>query len=104
MIIFNPHIHNTPDFFPSNLSHNTSLTPFPSSHFWQSIYSNNLIETFNKQLKKYSKGKETFPSEPSIKRFLVSQFKPYNQTFSTRCPLGFDLARTELVSMFKRGK
>ncbi|MFP7289216.1 IS256 family transposase [Shouchella clausii] len=76
---------------------------FPQA-IWRSIYSTNLIESFNKQLKKYSKRKEQFPNEPSIERFLVSQFEPYNQKFSTRCHLGFDLARAELVSMFERRK
>lgn len=32
----------------------------------------NLIEVFNKQLKKYTKRKEQFPNEESLERFLVS--------------------------------
>ncbi|GAF18497.1 LOW QUALITY PROTEIN: mobile element protein [Bacillus sp. JCM 19046] len=72
---------------------------FPKA-IWRSIYSTNLIESFNKQLKKYSKRKEQFPNESSIDRFLVSQFEPYNQKFSTRCHLGFDQARAELLEMF----
>lgn len=73
---------------------------FPKS-IWRSIYSTNLIESFNKQIKKYSKRKEQFPNEESLERFLVSQFDIYNQKFSTRCHLGFDQARAELASMFK---
>lgn len=73
---------------------------FPKS-IWRSIYSTNLIESFNKQIKKYSKRKEQFPNEESLERFLVSQFEIYNQKFSTRCHLGFDQARAELVAMFK---
>jgi transposase-like protein len=46
---------------------------FPKS-IWRSIYSTNLIESFNKQIKKYSKRKEQFPNEESLERFLVSQF------------------------------
>ncbi|MEI5908351.1 IS256 family transposase [Bacillus spongiae] len=73
---------------------------FPNS-IWRSIYSTNLIESFNKQIKKYSKRKEQFPNEESIDRFLVSQFESYNQRFATRCHLGFDKARAELAAMFK---
>jgi transposase-like protein len=76
---------------------------FPKS-IWRSIYSTNLIESFNKQIKKYSKRKEQFPNEESLERFLVSQFDIYNQKFSTRCHLGFDQARAELVVMFKENE
>jgi len=73
---------------------------FPKS-IWRSIYSTNLIESFNKQIKKYSKRKEQFPNEDSLERFLVSQFEIYNQKFTTGCHLGFDQARAELAAMFK---
>ncbi|HBZ10780.1 MAG TPA: IS256 family transposase [Bacillus bacterium] len=71
---------------------------FPKS-IWRSIYSTNLIESFNKQIKKYSKRKEQFPNEESLERFLVSQFESYNQRFTTRCHRGFDQARSELAAM-----
>lgn len=74
---------------------------FPKS-IWRSIYSTNLIESFNKKVKKYSKRKEQFPNEDSLDRFLVSQFEIYNQNFSTRCHIGFDQARAELAEMFKQ--
>ncbi|CAM3933055.1 Mutator family transposase [Mesobacillus zeae] len=73
---------------------------FPKS-IWRSIYSTNLIESFNKKVKKYSKRKEQFPNEDSLDRFLVAQFEIYNQNFSTRCHIGFDQARAELAEMFK---
>lgn len=73
---------------------------YPSS-IWPSIYSTNLIESFNKQIKKYSKRKEQFPNEESLERFLVSQFDQYNQRFATRCHRGFDQARSELAAMFQ---
>ncbi|AUD13479.1 MULTISPECIES: IS256 family transposase [unclassified Planococcus (in: firmicutes)] len=73
---------------------------FPKS-IWRSIYSTNLIESFNKNVKKYSKRKERFPNEDSFDRFLVSQFEIYNQNFSTRCHIGFDQARAALAEMFK---
>ncbi|WP_175286622.1 transposase, partial [Bacillus thermotolerans] len=73
---------------------------FPKS-IWRSLYSTNLIESFNKQIKKYTKRKEQFPHEEALERFLVSQFEDYNQRFAVRCHIGFDQARAELAAMFK---
>ncbi len=72
---------------------------FPKS-IWRSIYSTNLIESFNKQIKKYTKRKEQFPNEEALEKFLVSQFEGYNQRFTTRCHIGFDQAHAELQEMF----
>ena len=72
---------------------------FPKS-IWRSIYSTNLIESFNKQIKKYTKRKEQFPHEEALEKFLVTQFENYNQRFTTRCHLRFDQARAELEAMF----
>ncbi|MBO2944459.1 IS256 family transposase [Paenibacillus sp. F411] len=72
---------------------------FPES-IWRSIYSTNLIESFNKQNKKYTKRKEQFPHEEALEKFLVAQFEGYNQRFATRCHTGFDQARAELQAMF----
>ncbi|WP_375378204.1 transposase, partial [Pediococcus pentosaceus] len=44
----------------------------------QSLYSTNLIENFNKHLKRTTHHKEQFPTEDSLDRFLVSQFNVYN--------------------------
>ncbi len=66
----------------------------------RSIYSTNLIESFNKQIKKYTKRKEQFPHEKALEKFLVAQFEDYNQRFATRCHIGFDQARAELQAMF----
>ena len=74
---------------------------FPQS-IRRSIYSTNLIESVNKQLKKYTKRKEQFPNEASLERFLVSQLNDYNTRFLARCHLGFDQARAELEAMFDR--
>ncbi|WP_050184062.1 IS256 family transposase [Domibacillus robiginosus] len=73
---------------------------FPKS-IRRSLYSTNLIESFNKQIKKYTKRKEQFPNEEALERFLISQFEDYNQRFSLRCHIGFDQARAELAAMFK---
>jgi len=51
--------------------HLLTFYSFPKS-IWRSIYSTNLIESFNKQIKKYTKRKEQFPNEESLERFLVS--------------------------------
>lgn len=74
---------------------------FPKA-IWRSIYSTNLIESFNKRIKRYSKRKEQFPNEASLDRFLVAQFEDYNQQFSTRCHIGFDQARAEIIEMFNQ--
>ncbi|WP_141603792.1 IS256 family transposase [Terrilactibacillus laevilacticus] len=73
---------------------------FPKD-IWRSIYSTNLIESFNKKIKKYTKRKEQFPNEASLERFLVSQFEDYNQCFATRCHIGFNKARAEIEKMFE---
>lgn len=72
---------------------------FPPS-IRRTIYSTNLIEGFNKQLKKYTKRKEQFPNEESLERFLVSQFKNYNQKFLCRVHKGFKEIHDTLESMF----
>ncbi|MEG2937869.1 MAG: IS256 family transposase [Vagococcus sp.] len=66
----------------------------------RTIYSTNLIEGFNKQLKKYTKRKEQFPNEESLERFLVSQFNEYNQKFLGRVHKGFKDIEDTLESMF----
>ncbi|NES34436.1 IS256 family transposase [Enterococcus faecium] len=72
---------------------------FPPS-IRRTIYSTNLIEGFNKQLKKYTKRKEQFPNEKSLERFLVSQFNNYNQKFLCRIHKGFKEIHDTLESMF----
>lgn len=66
----------------------------------RSIYSTNLIESFNKQIKKYSRRKEQFQNEESLERFLVSIFDTYNQKFLTRSHRGFQQVADTLASMF----
>jgi putative transposase len=85
------------------LSENPYIFTFYSflKSIWRSIYSTNLIESFNKQIKKYTKRKEQFPNEEALERFLISRFEEYNQRFATRCHIGFDQARAELAAMFK---
>ena len=54
-----------------------------------SIYTTNLIEGYNKQLKKNFKKKEQFPNEQSMEKYLVSQFEQYNLKHMNRVHKGF---------------
>ncbi|EOB2800431.1 transposase, partial [Enterococcus faecalis] len=66
----------------------------------QQNHSTNLIESFNKQIKRYSRRKEQFQNEESLERFLVSIFDTYNQKFLNRSHKGFQQVTDTLVSMF----
>jgi transposase-like protein len=65
-----------------------------------SIYTTNLIENFNKHLKRYTKRKEQFPNEDSLYRFVMSQAENYNLKFQQRIHKGFSLVTAELNEMF----
>ncbi|MDT6677596.1 IS256 family transposase, partial [Enterococcus faecium] len=65
-----------------------------------SIPSGSTIESFNKQIKKYSRRKEQFQNEESLERFLVSIFDTYNQKFLNRSHKGFQQVTDTLASMF----
>jgi transposase-like protein len=67
-----------------------------------SIYTTNLIEGFNKQLKRKSKRKEQFPNEESLEKFLVTIFSEYNSQFGSRIHKGFGLVEAELTSEFEK--
>jgi transposase-like protein len=54
-----------------------------------SIYSTNLIENFNKHLKRDLKAKIQFPSEESMEKYLVSRFDVYNDRFYEKVHRGF---------------
>ena len=56
-----------------------------------SIYTTNIIEGFNKQIKKKTKRKEQFPTEESLEKFLVNIFEDYNAKFLNRVHKGFGL-------------
>jgi transposase-like protein len=61
-----------------------------------SIYSTNLIENFNKRLKRDLKAKIQFPSEASMEKFLVSRFDVYHYRFSEKVHRGFGSILSEL--------
>lgn len=66
-----------------------------------SIYTTNLIEGFNKHLKRYTKRKEQFPNEDSLIRFIGTYAGDYNQRFQMRIHKGFRLVTAELNEMFE---
>lgn len=65
-----------------------------------SIYTTNLIEGFNKNLKRGTKRKEQFPNEDSLERYVCSFCSDYNSRFSTRIHKGFAQASAELNELF----
>ncbi|MDD2591919.1 MAG: hypothetical protein PHP11_06955 [Erysipelotrichaceae bacterium] len=55
----------------------------------------------NKQIKRYTKTKEQFLSDASLDRFVCDQLMTYNQRFSCRVHLGFNLVHSEIYEMFE---
>ena len=72
---------------------------FPES-IQRSIYTTNLIENFNKNLKRSIKAKEQFPNEDALDRYVCSYCIEYNQRCGQRMFRGFALAQAELLEMF----
>lgn len=72
---------------------------FPVS-IQRSIYTTNLIENLNKQLKRHTKKKEQFPNEESLDRFICSLFIQFNQNYQSRIHKGFQLSEYELSTHF----
>ncbi len=66
----------------------------------RSIYTTNLIENFNKNLKRGTKAKEQFPNEDALERYVCSYCMDYNRRFSLRIHKGFQTAQAELMEMF----
>lgn len=65
-----------------------------------SLYTTNLIEAFNKQLKRFTKRKEQFPNVNSLERFLVTYALDYNERFKNRIHKGFNKAQYEIEQRF----
>jgi len=84
------------------LKNNPSLFTFLSfpKEIRASIYTTNLIEGFNKHLKRYTKRKEQFPNEDSLIRFIGTYAGDYNQRYQMRIHKGFKLVTAELNEMF----
>lgn len=73
---------------------------FPQS-IRKSIYTSNLIENCNKDLKHHTKLKEQFPNEDSLERFVCSYYCDYNRKRGDNTHRGFLEAEPELVEMFQ---
>lgn len=73
---------------------------FPK-HIQRSIYTTNLIENFNKNLKRGTKRKEQFPNEDSLERYVCTFCTDYNKKFSDRIHRGFKESHSELLEMFE---
>lgn len=76
-----------------------TFTQFPKA-IRGTIYSTNIIESFNKQLKRKTKVKEQFPNEEALDRFLVTQMVAYNNKKAGRAHKGFKQCQDTLDSMF----
>lgn len=64
------------------------------------ISSTNLIESFNKKLKRQTKKREQIPNEESLERTLVSVIMDYNDKFDQCVHKGFNQVEDTLDSMF----
>ena len=73
---------------------------FPSE-IRSSIYTTNMIEGLNKQLKRDTKRKEQFPNEDSLDRFVCMKFLDFNQRFFDRIHKGFGLVTSLLNEYFR---
>ncbi|HHT89229.1 MAG TPA: IS256 family transposase [Clostridiales bacterium] len=66
----------------------------------KSIYTTNIIENFNRNLKRGTKSKEQFPNEDSLERYVCSYCIDYNQKFGSRAHKGFAIVQVEPNKMF----
>lgn len=66
----------------------------------RSIYTTNLVEGLNKQLKRQTKKKEQFPNEESLERFVCNYFLDYNARLGTRIHIGFGEVTMEINELF----
>ena len=67
---------------------------------WHSMYSTNLIESLNKEIKHQTKKKVLFPNEEALERYLVTLFEDYNFKQSQRIHKGFGQCSDTLESLF----
>lgn len=76
-----------------------SFFSFPAA-IRPSLYTNNLIESLNKRLKRVTKVKEQFPHEDSLDRTVCLSVLEYNEKSGRRTHRGFGSVRYELDQMF----
>ena len=72
----------------------------PKYQIWHSIYSTNLIESLNKEIKHQTKKKVLFPNEEALERYLVTLFEDYNFKQSQRIHKGGGQCYDTLESLF----
>lgn len=65
-----------------------------------SIYSTNMIESFNNVLKRKTKPKAEFPTEQSLDTFIGTQAMSYNERYFNRIHKGFGQVQDTLESYF----
>ena len=73
---------------------------FPES-IRPSLYTNNISENFNKQLKRKVKAKEQFPSEVALEKASYCYASEYNAKFGQRIHRGFKLAQFQIAQRFE---
>ena len=85
------------------LEYNESLFSFYNfpQTIRRSIYTTNLVEALNKQLKRQTKKKEQFPNEASLDRFVCDIFINFNQKLGSRIHIGFGAVTRELNTIFE---
>lgn len=67
----------------------------------KSLYTTNLVENMNKQLKRKTKRKEQFPTEDALDRCAYCHYSEENARFSTRAHRGFDQCRCAVEELFE---
>ena len=72
----------------SDVTNLFTFLQFPES-IQRSLYSTNIIENFNKHLKRYTNRKEQFPTEDSLDRFVYARASEYNSRHLERIHRGF---------------
>jgi transposase-like protein len=73
---------------------------FPDS-IRSSLYTTNMIENWNKEIKRQAKKKVQFSNESALDRFLCVLTLDYNRKFSTRTHKGFEMAKAEIEALFE---
>ena len=95
--------HNYPKLrtFFSGKTNLFNFYKFPRA-IWKTIYTTNLIESNNKNLKRKTKPKEQFPNEASLDRFVAIIYSRYNDKMSEQTHFGFKIAEYDLLNMIEQ--
>ena len=65
------------------------------------LYTTNLIERSNKELKRKTNVKEQFPNEEAMERFVCCYYSDTNRKYAVRTQKGFKKASAEIMQMFE---